>query len=203
MRIFENKYGKRLITGVLLGVLVFVLSFSTSFGAEDPNVTIVNPLNGSTVYSNSLLISVKVTAPETIRINLYKQVKNDENENPVAISTEEWNKHQSELREISLGSETLTSTSINILNGFVMEPATFSSSNNLAFFTKKVDNLSRGVYKVRIETLDQDKQQIFSNENVVFIKEKKEQPVQADVFENSQKGTVNFLQNLLRSIFKK
>lgn len=191
------------LLGLLIASLVFVMPSFNVFAAEDPNVTVVNPLHDSTVYSNSLLISVKVTTAETIKVNLYKLLRNDENENPIPLTSAEWENHKKEMDEIALGSETITNTSINILNGFVMEGATFTSTNNLAFFTKKVDNLSKGIYKVKIDTIGRDNQAIYSTENIVFVKEKKDQPIQADVFENSQKGTVTFLQNLLRSIFKK
>lgn len=201
----HNFISKRFITGLLIVALVFAMgsffSLSEAYGAEDPAVTVVNPLDGSTVYSSSLLISVKLTAPETIRVNLYKQVKNDADGNPVPLTVDEWDKVQSEKAAIVSGTAVATETSIQVLQGWVMEPVFFTSTNHLAFFTKKVENLSEGVYKVRIDTMGSGDTVLYTTEQVVFIKEKAAQPVKANVFENSQTGTVSFLQNLLKSIF--
>jgi predicted Mrr-cat superfamily restriction endonuclease len=84
-----------------------------------------------------------------------------------------------------------------------METVTFTSTGDLAFFTKKVENLGAGIYKIKIDTLDKDEKIIYSQDQIVFVKEKAAQPVKPSVFENSQPGTVSFLQNLLRSIFGK
>ena len=204
----ENKINwKRILAMLLIVALVFLValtpSIDKSYGAEDPAVTVVNPINNTTVYANSILISIKLTAPETIKINLYKQVKNDAAGNPVPLSFGEWDKIQDELKAIASGSAVTTSPSIQVLQGWVMETVTFTSTGDLAFFTKKVENLGSGVYKIKIDTLDKDEKIIYSQDQIVFVKEKAAQPVKPSVFENSQPGTVSFLQNLLRSIFGK
>lgn len=204
----ENKINwKRILAMLVIVALVFVVGLTPSidkaYGAEDPAVTVVNPINNTTVYSNSILISIKLTAPETIKINLYKQVKNDAAGNPVTLSFGEWDKVQDELKAIASGSAVATNPSIQILQGWVMETVTFTSTGDLAFFTKKVENLGSGVYKIKIDTLDKDEKIIYSQDQIVFVKEKAAQPIKPSVFENSQPGTVSFLQNLLRSIFGK
>lgn len=178
-----------------------VFSTSTASAASDPAVTVVNPVSGTTIYSNSLLISVKLTAPETIRVNLYKQVKHDAAGTPVAITYEEWDRHKDELASIASGSATITAPSITALNGWVMEPVVFSSTSDLSFFTKKVENLSYGIYKISIDTVASDGSVIYNTSQYVILKEKAAAPEPVNVFQNSQTGTVNFLQNLLRSIF--
>ena len=198
---------KRILAMLVIVALVFVVGLTPSidkaYGAEDPAVTVVNPINNTTVYSNSILISIKLTAPETIKINLYKQVKNDAAGNPVTLSFGEWDKVQDELKAIASGSAVATNPSIQILQGWVMETVTFTSTGDLAFFTKKVENLGSGVYKIKIDTLDKDEKIIYNQDQIVFVKEKAAQPIKPSVFENSQPGTVSFLQNLLRSIFGK
>lgn len=204
----ENRiFGKRLLAMLILVALVFLVGFissiDTAYGSEDPAVTVVNPLNDTTIYSNSILISVKLTAPETIRVNVYKQVKNDTNGNPIAVTFSEWDKLQGELKVAVSGSAVAASPSIQVLQGWVMESVSFTSTGDLAFFTKKVENLSPGVYKIKIDTLDKEEKSIYTKEQIVFVKEKAAQPIKPSVFENSQQGTVNFLQNLLKSIFGK
>lgn len=205
---FENRtIKKRLLAMLVIIALVFVMCFTFSidkaYGAEDPAVTVVNPLNNTTVYAKSVLISIKLTAPETIKINVYKQVKHDSAGNPVTLSFGDWDKVQEELKAIASGSTVATNPSIQILQGWVMEPVTFTSTGDLAFFTKKVEDLSTGVYKIKIDTIDKDEKIIYTKEQIVFVKEKAAQPVKASVFENSRPGTVSFLQNLLKSIFGK
>lgn len=204
----ENRINwKRILAMLVIVALVFVVGFTPSidkaYGAADPAVTVVNPINNTTVYANSILISIKLTAPETIKINVYKQVKNDAAGNPVTLSFGEWDKVQDELKAIASGSAVATNPSIQILQGWVMETVTFTSTGDLAFFTKKVENLGAGIYKIKIDTLDKDEKIIYSQDQIVFVKEKAAQPVKPSVFENSQPGTVSFLQNLLRSIFGK
>ena|GEM_PF-573844 len=196
--------GKLVIAFIIISVILtlcMVFSTSTASAASDPAVTVVNPVSGSTIYSNSLLISVKLTAPETIKVNLYKQVKHDATGTPVAITYDEWERHKEELAAIASGSATITAPSITALNGWVMEPVVFSSTSDLSFFTKKVENLSYGIYKISIDTIAADGSVIYNTSQYVILKEKAAAPEPVNVFQNSQTGTVNFLQNLLRSIF--
>ena len=53
-------------------MLVVMMMFSTVFAsaASDPAVTIVSPAVESVVNSDSLLISIKITKPETIRVSV-------------------------------------------------------------------------------------------------------------------------------------
>ena len=154
-----------LLATLVMIALVFVvgLSFSVdkAYGAEDPAVTIVNPLNNTTVYSNSILISIKLTAPETIKVNVYKQVKHDAKGNPSTVTFGEWEKNQEELKAIAAGTSSFTNPSIQVLQGWVTETVSFTSTSDLAFFTKKVENLSNGVYRIRIDTIDNDDKVIF------------------------------------------
>lgn len=199
-----SKTKRTIIVSIIMSIiLTLCLAFSTGLAsaASDPAITVVNPVSGSITYSNSLLISIKLTAPETIKVNLYKEVKHDTAGNPVAITSEEWDKHKEELAAIAAGSTTLTAPSITILNGWVMEPVVFSSTSDLSFFTKKVENLSYGVYKVSIDTIAADGSVIYNTSQYVVLKEKAAAPEPVNVFQNSQTGTVSFLQNLLRSIF--
>lgn len=198
---------KTFLATLLIVALVFAVAFTTStgkaYGVEDSAVTVVNPLNNTTVYANSILISIKLTAPETIKINVYKQVKHDEEGKPIPLSFSEWDKVQGELKATASDSELTSKPSIQVLQGWVMDPVTFTSTGNLAFFTKKVVNLSPGVYKIKIDTIDKEEKTIYTKEQIVMVKEKAAQPIKPNVFENSQIGTVSFLQNLLKSIFGK
>ncbi len=163
----ENKINwNRLLAMLVIVALVFVVGFTSSidkaYGAEDPAVTVVNPLHNATVYANSILISIKLTAPETIKINVYKQVKNDAAGNPVTLTFSEWDRVQEELKNTPSGAAVSASPSIQVLQGWVMDTVTFTSTGDLAFFTKKVENLSAGVYKIKIDTIDKENKIIYT-----------------------------------------
>ena len=56
-------------------MLIMMLMFSTVFAsaASDPNVIIVSPAVESVVNSDSLLISIKITKPETIKVSVFEE----------------------------------------------------------------------------------------------------------------------------------
>ncbi len=157
-----------------------------SSAAADPNVVLVNPVANSTVTSSNLLISVKLTQPKTIEVTVFeeKQMVNGTLSavNVNALSTSSG----------SINSASLTPVAVTL-------PARFTSTNNLSFYTKQVNNLKPGLYKIQIETLDASNKPTHTNNSYVFVKEKTEEG--AKIFDTPQSGTMQFLQNLLKTIF--
>jgi hypothetical protein len=175
---------KKLIT-VLTIVLTLLCSTVFSFAAEDPNVMLVNPASYSNVYSNNLLISVKITQPKTIRVSFYEEMQ-------MVSGT---------LAAVNITTQT-TGSSLSS-SGFydVAETSgTFTSTNNLSFYTKQVNNLSPGLYKIQIDTLDSSNKVIYSTSSYVSVKEKTVTS-EEKILDSPQSGTMQFLQNLLKTIF--
>lgn len=173
----------------MVAVLVVVLSLlcSTVFSsaASDPAVILVNPANYSTVSSNSLLISVKITAPKKIRVTVFE--------------------------EQQLVSGTYSAVNVNALTTgnvdtanlkpvAIMGPEEFTSTNNLSFYTKQINGRSPGLYMIRVESYDSAGRIAYKNESYVAIKEKAADK-DAKIFDTPQSGTMQFLQNLLKTIF--
>ena len=171
-------------------VLVFVLSilFSTvvSDAAADPNVALVNPVSKSTVYSNNLLISVKITEPKTIKVTVFEE-KQLVNGTYAAVNVNTL---------ITTGGTINTAGLTQVL---VSDAQPFTSNNNLSFYTKQVNVPGPGLYMIRIQTLDQSNEPVYTNESYVVVKEKPAQD--AKILETPQSGTMQFLQNLLKTIF--
>lgn len=174
----------------LLVVLTIVLSmlFSTTVAsaASDPNVILINPAFNSTVYSNNLLISVKLSQPRTIKVSVYE-------EKQVVNGT---------LSAVNVSTLTTSNGSINNAS-FTSVPvtaATFTSKNNLSFYTKQVNNLKPGLYRIQIDTLDGSESVTYTSNSYVAVKEKAEE-AEAKIFDTPQSGTMQFLQNLLKTIF--
>jgi len=171
---------------VLTVVLSLLCSTIVASAATDPNVILVNPKYNSTVYSNNLLISVKLTQPKSIRVSVFE-------EKQVVNGT---------LSAVNVNTLTTSNGSINnasFTSVSVGDPAKFESKNNLSFYTKQI-NVKPGLYRIRIETLDAAGKEIFTRNSYVVVKEKTEE-AEAKIFETPQSGTMQFLQNLLKNIF--
>jgi len=171
---------------VLTVVLSLLCSTIVASAAADPNVILVNPKYNSTVYSNNLLISVKLTQPKNIKVSIFE-------EKQVVNGT---------LSAVNVNTLTTTNGSINnasFTSVSVGVPAIFESKNNLSFYTKQI-NVKPGLYRIRIDTLDAAGKEIFTRNSYVVVKEKTEEAA-AKVFETPQSGTMQFLQNLLKNIF--
>lgn len=175
---------KRFIA-VLVAVLTLFCSTIFVNAAADPNVVVVNPVSNSTVYSSNLLISVKLTQPKTIRVTVFEE-KQMVNGTLSAVNVNTLTTTNGSINSASFSSVPITS------------PVEYRSSSNLSFYTKQVNNLDSGLYKVQVETLDSSGKRVYMNNSYFVVKEKAED---AKIFETPQSGTMQFLQNLLKTIF--
>lgn len=170
---------------VLTLVLTLLCGTVGVHAATDPNVFLVNPIANSTVNTNNLLISVKLTEPKTIKVKIWE-------EKQVVNGT---------LAAVNVNTLTATNGSVNT-SGFtsviVAAPPEFTSKNNLSFYTKQVSVSGPGLYRIEITTLDGGKVTATNNSYVV-VKEKAEED--AKIFDSPQSGTMQFLQNLLKNLF--
>ena len=167
--------------------LAFVLAFSlfaqSAFATPNPNITIVNPVAGTMIYSDNLLVSVKITTASSIRVSVAQEFKVVNGENTV-VSLEEYQKaEKNEVTGAAIGSA-----------------AMFNSSGALSFYTKKVENVKPGLYRITVDTISADEKILFTNTNLVEIKPKEES---ADITpqESQPSGPAQFLKGLLKIIF--
>lgn len=82
----------------------------------------------------------------------------------------------------------------------IITPENFVTSNDLSFYTKKLENVVPGVYLIKIETLDAENKVTHTNSSYVIVKDKSELEEEAKK-EAVQPGAAQFIQNLLKSIF--
>ena len=167
-------------------IFVVLLSLNTSFvfAAANPNIIIVNPVSGSTVYSDNLLVSVKITTPSSIKVSVTQEFKLTNGER-AAVSLEEYQKAEA---------ATVTGSAIGTADNF-------TSTTNLSFYTKKIDNVNPGVYKITVDTLSPDGVVLFTNSSPVEIKAKESNAAESAGSESNQSGAANFLRSLLKIIF--
>lgn len=172
---------KNRILMILLALSLVFSSISFAFGAVDPNATLVNPVNNSSITSNNLLVSVKVTQPKNIKVSVYEMKKYGSSLG------------ESDMRAICSGSydtSGVTYTTVSSEN--------FSTNSKLSFYTKKLENVNTGVYLVRVDTISQDKV-VYSSRSYVTVKSKGAS--EKGLFDSAQSGTAAFLQSLIKSIF--
>ncbi|MDD2190854.1 MAG: hypothetical protein PHV71_05040 [Eubacteriales bacterium] len=175
------------LTIVFTVIIALLCSTVSSSAAGDPSVVLVNPTSNSTVYSNNILISIKVTQPKAIRISVFeeKQIVNG-TLSAVNINT------------LSTSNGGLNTTNLN--SQPVGIPVEFVSKNNLSFYTKQINGLKPGLYRIRIDTIDSAGNKTYTSNSYVAVKEKTEE-ADAKIFDAPQSGTMQFLQNLLKNIF--
>lgn len=176
----------RKLVMVLTVVLALLCGTVGVSAATDPNVFLVNPVSNSTVYTNNLLISVKLTQPKIIKVKVYeyKQVVNGTLA-AVNVST--------------LTTTNGTADTSGLTEVIVAAPPQFSSNNNLSFYTKQVNVSGPGLYRIEINTLDATGKVTATNNSLVAVKEKT--TGEDKIFDTPQSGTMQFLQNLLKNIF--
>lgn len=184
---------------VILLIMMCVISFCAPVSFADvtpnPNVTIVNPTDETVLYSSNLLISVKVAQKATITVDVFKEsitasdtatMQEEKKDTSTVSSTEKKDK--------TTDKKVYTYTSI-------MDTETFVSESDLSFYTKKIENVELGTYKIVVNTLDADGKVAFSSERFVKVEEKPAEASQSIIFSTNQSGTLTFLKNLLTTIF--
>lgn len=178
---------------ILLFVVILTMLFSTVFAcaASDPAVTIVNPANQAVLYSDSLLISVKVTQPKSIRISVMEK-KQTVNGEDVSIDVNK------------LATDTTNSAIDAVKNAKdveVCDPEKFTCTNNLSFFTKQVNALEPGMYVVKVETLDSSGKVTASSSSMVALMGKKAADAQDKLIDTPQGGALQFFKDLFKNLF--
>ena len=214
---------KRVIAFVLT---IVTLACSVSFAA-DPAATIVSPAPNSISTSDSLLVSVKLNQPCTVKITVYEEkIKNveiltkREIIDPVSgiVSGSAANNYVSEdnVRITTYSSITYKSvdtTSFEAID-FVsnaalatyvdrvyVSPVTYKSTEKIGFYTKQISGVKPGLYKISVQVLNKDGKVTETTSRLIAVKAK---PAVEDkvVFEQKQSGALKVIQNLLKSIFK-
>lgn len=198
MRRKEEMTVKHTRTMALILTLMLLFSTMVSAAATDPALTIISPASETVVCSDSLLISVKITKPETIKVSVYeeKQVKGDQ---LVAVDV-------NNLQALQAASDAMTKTTaggtkIQFVSQEVIPSETFTAAGTLSFYTKQINNVTPGLYKVKIETVDANGRVLYTTQNLVAVKGVVSEGEKSALFETNQSGISQFLQNLLKNIF--
>ena len=203
---------------ILAMVLALIMLASVSAFAS---AAFISPAASSIVYSDSLLVSIKVSDAESIRVTVYEkkdsrqvEVQNDQGE--TEKKTQYFSVDVADLTEEDVallaagkqsdenGDPILLSTGVRVkrYTDFILgEPELFSNESGIAFYTRQIQDVKPGLYRVKVELLDDEGIAYSIRSAFVVVKEKELAP-QEDVLAEPQNGVVTVLQNLLKSIFK-
>ena len=127
----------RRITAIILAIAVLATGFVFADAAA-----IVSPAANSIVYTDSLLVSVKVTELKTIRVSVYAE--------KVTSGDKLVNADVSKFTEADLKAATGDPKYTDVL---LADPAEYTNTLEIGFYTKQIA-VSPGLYKVKAETLE-------------------------------------------------
>ncbi len=176
---------RKTIIAVLI-VFLMLLNAGFVFAASDPDVTILSP--GQNVSGNCLLVSVKLTAPKLIKVNVYEE-KEKIDDKLVSVNT-------SNLEHKDLSNRTFYSVA-------VMQAEIFESTGDLQFYNKQFNNIEPGLYRIKVEVLDKDLNVTDSSSLRTIVTAKEPVASKADeIFQPQQTGALQWVQNLLKNLFK-
>lgn len=203
---------KRIMASIIIAMLVcssFVFAGTAA---------IVSPAANTIVYSDSFLVSVKIAEPKTVRVTIYeqKELYNDQltsvnvvnmstedlaviAQGPVPVITGEATAAEVEMSAVASLSSTVPVK--NYVSVALAEPTTYTCTGTLGFYTKQIDNVKPGLYKIEVQTLNAAAEVTETTNNFVAVKVK---PVaeKVNIFETPQTGALQFLQTLLKNIFR-
>ena len=172
---------------VIAFLLIMMLMCNVAFAAaSDPAVTIVSP--SQSVTGTNLLVSVKMTAPKSIKVYVYEE-KEKNGDDLISIDP-------STVTEESLATKTLYSVS-------VMTPEVYEGTGNLQFYNKQLNDITPGLYRIKVEVLDKSGSVTASSVlNTLVMPKESETANGNEIFQSQSTGALQWVQNLLKNIFK-
>lgn len=166
---------KKRIAMIFFTIMLFTCSSLFAF-AEESSFTVISPTitsSSSIVYSDNLLISIKVAQGKNLLINLY---------------------YYPETTYSSAGA-------IKSAGVLVSGPHSFTSNNQLNFFTTQVNDIKHGLYCLSIDTVDAKGVIIDSEKQYFLTKGKQDEAPATKLFDNEVSNAMQFFQNLFKNIF--
>lgn len=149
---------KRIATVILTLTLIFNMCTVFSAAAAPP-VSVVNPAFNKVYTADNILISVKMSQPVTIKVSCSK-IQQENNGTFTYMNVDAFQKKPAIVNEVK------------IREVAVLKPEMYTSQNDLTYYTKKIPNVTAGVYKITVVTISNGKV-IKTDEGYVGIKEKR------------------------------
>ncbi len=198
-----KRFGR--ITALFMIVLLLCSSFAFAGAAA-----IVSPASNTIVYSDSLLVSVKVTEPKTVRIAVYEE-KETSGESLVSANVTAFTEADLALIAAAKAPAVQTTTAASILSDgsavktyssvAMGDAVTYTCDSTLGFYTKQISEVKPGLYRVQVETVNPDGTASEAVQSMVAVKVKPVE-VKSAIFPAPQTGALRFLQTFIRNMFR-
>ncbi len=166
-------------------IAIMLCGTASAFAAADSAVTIVSP--AETTYGDNLLISIKLTAPKTIKVSAFEE---QQKSGDTLVSIDPAKTDVSKL------------TSKDITSVSIMTPEKFSGTKPLQFYNKQIEDVSPGVYRVKVETLNSADEVVATTSTRIVVMAKDDKAVTGSaIFQSPQPAALQWVQNFLKNIF--
>ena len=185
----------RRITAIILAIAVLATGFVFADAAA-----IVSPAANSIVYTDSLLVSVKVTELKTIRVSVYAE--------KVTSGDKLVNADVSKFTEADLKAAAGDPKYTDVL---LADPAEYTNTLEIGFYTKQIA-VSPGL--VKAETLETvmdwpegavepvEKTIVTETKSSLVAVKKKPTEEKTQVFQNNSTGAITFIRKILKGLLR-
>lgn len=215
------KHLKRIISFLLV---VCMLASICVFAAT-PKASIVSPVENSVLADDSLLISVKVLDKKKVKVTVFEEKEYaglDKDKKVILndIDTKDFNaellkafaagfektyklvekpeyKAKNVVADFSLGEENEKQEFREIV---IAEPTAYTATGEVGAFTKKIENLTPGVYRIQLEVLDKDDKVEETYSNFVALQKKVDEKEQATKVVPVEAAKTSLVQSLIKFI---
>ncbi len=149
---------RRIASAVLMLALIFNTGIVFSSAAPAP-VNVVNPAFNKVYTADNILISIKLTQPTTIKVACSK-IQQESNGVFYYMNVDAFQKNPASVHELKTREVP------------VIKQDSYTSQNELTYYTKKIPNVTAGVYKITVTTVSGGKV-VKTDEGYIGIKEKR------------------------------
>ena len=166
----------------IISIILVLCMLTSAFAfAETPKASLASPVENSVLADDSLLVSVKVLDKKKISVSVFEEkeftgLDKDKKDILKSIDTKDFTSDilkafSSEYSKTYKLVEKPVYKTGNVIASFsfgeekekqvfkevvVAEPTSYTGSGEVGCFTKKLEKLNPGVYKIQIEVLDKD-----------------------------------------------
>ena len=217
------KHHSRRVLALVVALVMLAASFA--FAAAP---IIVSPVQNSIIYTDTLLVSVKLTEKQSVNITVFEEqdkneiqkikdpkatnILKEDNKIYELLSVDASTFTEDDLKLIAAGAEKDEKGKEILLSGggkiksyvdtVFAEKVTYTNTKSVGIYTKQLSGFKPGLYKVQVEVLDKDSKVTDTFFNLVAVKEPKKEDA-ADPLNDTQQGAVKtVIQNIINTIFK-
>ena len=206
----------RIIRTFAAVLITMLCAVSLCYGAS---AQIVSPSANNVIYSDSVLISVKVTEKETVKIEMLQVLEETAPEtyltatdgaittvpaiysplSSAGVSSADLAKIADGTRQTEDGTPVLLSDGDQVgvyKDKSYMSPVDYTNEAEVGFYTKQVQDVTPGVYKVQVSCGEEQ------TSTLVAVNKKKPAEQKTSIFTNQSSGTVKYIQTFLKSLFR-